>query len=151
MPSTFPVKTIAGQTATGSQLSAPLKYTGSLDSYAQFDVTAVIGREFPQLQLSDILQDDEKIRDLAVLGRCLPHPLSQASKRNIQLTGGIFISLPAWRRLLPQPEPHHRRAEAPRTAAWRTDGQARVLQAAPACSVQQQARHLGRREREARR
>ncbi len=71
VPSTIPVKSIAGQTTTGSQLPGPLKYTGSLDSYAQFDVTGVIGREFPELQLSDILQDDEKIRDLAVLGRYL--------------------------------------------------------------------------------
>ena len=81
-PGTIPVKTIAGQTATDSQLTGPLKYTGSLDSYAQFDVTAVIGREFPQLQLSDILQDDEKIRDLAVLGRYFQLTIEQAKQAN---------------------------------------------------------------------
>jgi hypothetical protein len=53
---------------TTSRLTAPLKYTGSLDSFEQFDVTAVIGREFPGLQLSEILHDDAKIRDLAILG-----------------------------------------------------------------------------------
>lgn len=56
--------------ATQSGLSGPLKYSGSLDSYDHFDVTAVIGREFPKLQLNEILSDDIKIRDLAVLGEC---------------------------------------------------------------------------------
>jgi len=52
--------------ANGSQLSTPLKNSGSLDQYSSFDVTNVIGREFPQLQLSSILSDDAKIRDLAI-------------------------------------------------------------------------------------
>ncbi|KAI1385000.1 taurine catabolism dioxygenase [Hypoxylon trugodes] len=55
------------RTATSNRLDGPLKYSGSLDSYEQFDVTKVIGREFPKLQLSEILHDDTKIRDLAVL------------------------------------------------------------------------------------
>lgn len=46
---------------------APLLYSGSLDEYDSFDVTNVIGKEFPYLQLSDILNDERKIRDLAVL------------------------------------------------------------------------------------
>lgn len=58
-----PVKTL-----TSSRLDGPLKYSGSLDSYEQFDVTKVIGREFSNLQLSEILHDDTKIRDLAILG-----------------------------------------------------------------------------------
>lgn len=49
-------------------LAAPLKYSGSLDQYTSFDVTKVIGREYPDLQLSDILNDDAKIRDLAITG-----------------------------------------------------------------------------------
>ncbi|OAP65088.1 hypothetical protein AYL99_01060 [Fonsecaea erecta] len=49
-----------------STLKEPLKYTGSLDQYKSFDVTKVIGREFPDLQLSQILHDDAKIRDLAI-------------------------------------------------------------------------------------
>jgi hypothetical protein len=53
---------------TTSPFSAPLKYSGSLDSFEQFDVTAVIGREFPKLQLSQIIDDDARIRDLAVIG-----------------------------------------------------------------------------------
>lgn len=68
IPDVLPTKTLAGH-SSGSRLSGPLTYSGSLDSYEQFDVTAVIGREFPTLQLTDILHDDTKIRDLAVLGR----------------------------------------------------------------------------------
>lgn len=52
-----------------NKLSGPLKYSGSLDQYKSFDVTNVIGREFPELQLSDILNDDTKIRDLAITGK----------------------------------------------------------------------------------
>lgn len=66
-----PTKTL-GAHSSASRLSGPLTYSGSLDSYDQFDVTAVIGREFPGLQLSDILHDDAKIRDLAILGNTSP-------------------------------------------------------------------------------
>lgn len=45
-----------------------LKYSGSLDAYKSFEVTNVIGREYPELQLSKILHDDNKIRDLAITG-----------------------------------------------------------------------------------
>lgn len=62
-----PVKALPGQ-GSASRLSGPLTYSGSLDQYEQFDTTAVIGREFPNLQLTDILHDDTKIRDLAILG-----------------------------------------------------------------------------------
>jgi hypothetical protein len=46
----------------------PLEYSGSLNAFEHFDVTAVIGREFPKLQLSQIVDDDAKIRDLAITG-----------------------------------------------------------------------------------
>ncbi len=64
----IPVKSLSGTSSISSRLSGPLQYSGSLDSYEQFDVTAVIGKEFPGLQLTEILHDDEKIRDLAILG-----------------------------------------------------------------------------------
>ncbi|RTE73505.1 hypothetical protein BHE90_012065 [Fusarium euwallaceae] len=68
-PAVQPVtKTVASiKTSSASRLDGPLAYSGSLDSEEQFDVTAVIGREFPKLQLSEILKDDTKLRDLAVL------------------------------------------------------------------------------------
>lgn len=59
----YPNKSISA-----SRLSAPLKYSGSLDEYESFDLTSVIGREFSTLQLSEILHDDAKIRDLGIIG-----------------------------------------------------------------------------------
>jgi hypothetical protein len=47
-------------------LTKPLKYSGALDEYKSFDVTNVIGREYPDASLLDILKDDKKIRDLAI-------------------------------------------------------------------------------------
>lgn len=60
-------KSVAGLTQSAS-FPAPLEYSGTLDHYESFDVTSVIGREFPKLQLTDILNDDAKIRDLAITG-----------------------------------------------------------------------------------
>ena len=61
--------------STSGLIREPLKYSGSLDDYDSFDVTNIIGKEFPNLQISDILSDDNKVRDLAILGifylRCL--------------------------------------------------------------------------------
>jgi len=51
---------------TAAAPAAPLKYSGTLDGYKSFEVTAVIGREYPEVQLRDILKDDAKIRDLAI-------------------------------------------------------------------------------------
>jgi hypothetical protein len=51
-----------------NRLEGPLKYSGSLDAFKSHEVTPVIGREYPDLNLVDILEDDEKLRDLAVLG-----------------------------------------------------------------------------------
>lgn len=56
------------KTVTSTKLTGPLTYSGSLDQYKSFDVTNVIGREYPELQLADILNDDTKIRDLAITG-----------------------------------------------------------------------------------
>lgn len=55
------------QLLKGSHKTTPLTSTGSLDQYESFDVTNIIGREFPTLQLSQIIHDDTKLRDLAIL------------------------------------------------------------------------------------
>lgn len=52
-------------------LRQPLKYSGALDGYRKFQVTPVIGVEYPELQLSEILKDDAKLRDLAVTGKSI--------------------------------------------------------------------------------
>jgi hypothetical protein len=58
-------RSVAGLTQSAN-FPLPLKYSGTLDNYESFDVTSVIGREYSKLQLTDILNDDAKIRDLAI-------------------------------------------------------------------------------------
>ena len=118
-----------------SRLSGPLTYSGSLDEYENFDVTAVIGREFPKLQISEILNDDNKIRDLAILGMSFilnrrMNPKSCAHEAD------TISSLTTWGDLLPQPRSHHRRPEDPWPAPRSTYGQTGVLQAPPSRPVQ---------------
>jgi hypothetical protein len=55
-------------TSQPTLIREPLKSTGSLDNYEHFNATPVIGTEFPKVQLTEILQDHAKIRDLAILG-----------------------------------------------------------------------------------
>ncbi|EUC42259.1 hypothetical protein COCMIDRAFT_103961 [Bipolaris oryzae ATCC 44560] len=58
-------ETSKGPAAT--RLVQPLKSSGALDAHAHFSVTPVIGEEFEDLQVSQILHDDDKIRDLAIM------------------------------------------------------------------------------------
>ena len=54
---------------------APLKLKGALDQFKSFDVTPVIGKEFPDASLVDWLKapnSDELIRDLAITGSGSP-------------------------------------------------------------------------------
>jgi alpha-ketoglutarate-dependent taurine dioxygenase len=67
--STAPLKNVVvpqPSLATAQTPRTPLKYSGSLDAFKHFDVTNVIGREYPEASLQDILKDDAKIRDLAI-------------------------------------------------------------------------------------
>lgn len=66
--SSIPIHVRNGGITKGSTRNPPLKYSGTLDSYESFDVTHTIGREFPKAQLTEILKDDAKIRDLAIIG-----------------------------------------------------------------------------------
>jgi len=55
----------------------PLKLSGALDSYESFDVTPIIGREFPTANLTEWLDapnSDELIRDLAITSECPQAP-----------------------------------------------------------------------------
>ncbi|CUM64902.1 uncharacterized protein PRCAT00002520001 [Priceomyces carsonii] len=44
-----------------------LKPSGILDKYEHFEVTPQIGREFPDASLKDILNDEEKLKELAII------------------------------------------------------------------------------------
>ncbi|KAJ5273158.1 hypothetical protein N7478_008283 [Penicillium angulare] len=57
---------LAQETSQKTYIREPLKYSGSLNEYKNFDVTPVIGREFSGVQLTDLLNDDDKLRDLAI-------------------------------------------------------------------------------------
>jgi len=62
------VKAVVGKSET-TQKTEPLKLSGALDTFESFDVTPVIGREFPTANLVDWLNApnaDELIRDLAI-------------------------------------------------------------------------------------
>lgn len=64
LPTTAPPSSVAR-----TRLTAPLSYTGSLDTYSSDDLTPVIGREYTGLQVKDLLshpEADRLIRDLAV-------------------------------------------------------------------------------------
>lgn len=58
---------VGGHPDSRPRLAKPLTYTGTLDSFQQFDVTPVIGREYSGLHLRDLLKgSDEQMRDLAL-------------------------------------------------------------------------------------
>lgn len=73
MPSAIPEANTArdgivgGHPESRPRISAPLTYTGTLDAFEHFDVTPVIGREFKDLHIRDLLNgSDEQIRDVAL-------------------------------------------------------------------------------------
>lgn len=48
----------------------PLKYSGSLDHLDYFEITPIIGREYPTVQVTDVLNApnaEDQIRDLAII------------------------------------------------------------------------------------
>lgn len=49
---------------------SPLRYSGSLDHLRFFEITPIIGREYPDVKVTDILNApnaEEQIRDLAII------------------------------------------------------------------------------------
>jgi hypothetical protein len=99
----------------------PLKLNGALDQFKSFDVTPVIGKEFPDAKLVDWLNapnSDELIRDLAVTSPSIHlHPATPAKLNS------LLSSLPTRRSLLPSPRlPNQRPPKAPgstsRRALW---------------------------------
>ena len=65
---------VSQQTAPAKLTKTPIQLTGALDKFESFDVTPVIGKEFPKANLAQWLEApnaDELIRDLAVTGNYL--------------------------------------------------------------------------------
>lgn len=71
-----------------NQKPEPLKLSGILDSYDSFDVTPVIGREYPTADLVEWLEapnSDELLRDLAITStfQCSHGNWSRASRKRL--------------------------------------------------------------------
>ncbi len=67
---------VGGHATARTRLAQPLQYSGSLDRYTSNDLTPVIGREFLDLQIVDLLNSqDDMIRDLAVTSKHAPAQL----------------------------------------------------------------------------
>ena len=81
-------------------LKEPLKLKGALDSFESFDVTPVIGKEFPKANLKEWLRapnSDELLRDLAITGNPCPssHGIllqHSASKFVVVLSYGTWLT-----------------------------------------------------------
>jgi hypothetical protein len=96
VPTAVPVK---AEIRTKALHHEPLKLSGSLDAFEQFDLTPIIGREFPTANLVDWLNSpnsDNLLRDLAITSET-----SSCLNRAVTLT---LCSLSARRRLLQSPE-----------------------------------------------
>lgn len=60
---------IGGNAEARTRCLKPMVNSGSLDKYKHFDVTPVIGREYADLQVTELLKGDAQlIKDLAVTG-----------------------------------------------------------------------------------
>lgn len=95
---TINVKNQSTQQAAPAQQHAqhvePLKLSGILDQYEHFDVTPIIGREFPKANLVEWLNApnaDELIRDLAITSS---FPFFSSFPRRLLLSTLAFPSPP---------------------------------------------------------
>jgi len=60
---------VNGKPTKSKLLREPLKYSGSLDQFKSFEVTPIVGREYPDVQLMDLIKApnaEQLIRDLAI-------------------------------------------------------------------------------------
>jgi hypothetical protein len=63
----LPENIFGGHPESKTRCVQPLVYSGSLEQYTYADVTPVIGREFENLQVRDLLKaDDQVVKDLAL-------------------------------------------------------------------------------------
>jgi hypothetical protein len=63
-------KTADAAHSTAKRYPAPLQLSGILDKYESHETTPVIGREYPTIQIRDLLNapnSDELLRELAII------------------------------------------------------------------------------------
>lgn len=135
----------------------PLKLNGALDQFEHFDVTPVIGREYVDVNLAELLRapnSDELLRDLAITSKhttafpscTYAYPISHTTKSLADARNRD--SLAKGRGVLPQAGRHNERpAERARAAPGRALGQAVDVEAAHPPDQQRGAgRRQGRRD-----
>jgi hypothetical protein len=70
------VADLANLKLKASSFREPLKSTGTLDKYTSIDITPVIGTEYPQVNLVELINApnaDELLRDLAIKSTPVSH------------------------------------------------------------------------------
>jgi len=73
---------VGNGTESSYHTKGPIRSTGALDQYESFDLTPVIGREFPHANLVEWLESpnaDELLRELALISMTSAHACSAAS------------------------------------------------------------------------
>ena len=70
----------------------PLKLKGVLDKYESFDVTPILGKEFPKLKITELLEapnSDELLRDLAITSM---RPSIQLLPRRLRIRQSLSVA-----------------------------------------------------------
>lgn len=92
------------EAASSTAKFSPVKSNGSLDKYEHFESTPIIGREYPKLNLVELLQapnSEELLKELALTSMFTDHSGSRSQIRS--MADMLLTSLPTRRRLLPRP------------------------------------------------
>lgn len=94
---------VSKSTAPAKHIKTPMQLAGALDKFESFDITPVIGKEFPNADLAEWLKADnadELIRDLAITGK---NNQSNFFLVITNLDANKLNSLSTWCCLLPWP------------------------------------------------
>lgn len=70
----------------------PLKLTGMLEQFKSFEVTPVIGREYPEASLKEWLESpnaDALLRDLAITSTFILHIIPEANVDSLQFPAEV--------------------------------------------------------------
>lgn len=111
---------LGGNVHARTRALKPLKYTGTLDSFKNQDLTPVVGREYEGLQVRDLLRwGDGMIRDLAVTSKS--GALVLAALRGVpRCAPGNGSQVRRWTRLTVLPPPHQSHNAASSSSATKT-------------------------------
>ena len=78
----FQIPEKVGVAAPSTEYHIPLQLSGALDQYEQNDLTPIIGTQFENINLAEILHSrecDQKIRDIAITSEYKPFNWTETS------------------------------------------------------------------------